>query len=115
MSIEGETNNRPFAFGAGLKLLPGAPAPAYATVRFENPENPSAPFVSKHTFSKPGDEIAISTPSFGRVTNSRNYTFSVDLFSDSARQNKIDYFTQQLRVDIPPILIQAKGLQNKVN
>lgn len=115
---KGETQ-KPFVFRTSVVLLEGAPSPAYATFHFDNPVQPSKPFVVK---SGPPDKnrlgertLEAETPRFERITNNRNFSCSVDLFSDAARTKKIDRLTQEFRVAIAPGLASALGVADKID
>lgn len=106
---------QPFSGGITYKLREGAPIPAYGTVTFENPSDASRPFTKPIVFRKPGEEIAVNTPSFPRITNHRRYWVTLDLYSDSAKTRKIDSIRQENQFSVPPAVLNQLGLGDKVD
>ena len=119
LSMKKGAKVKPFAFAASAVLLEGAPNPSYATFRFDNPSEPAKPFVVKAGPPKRNNRgeplLLAETPGFERVGNNRNYSCSVDLYSDAARTRKIDHLTQEFRIALDPAMARALGVADKLN
>lgn len=106
----------PYSYMAMIKLRPGAPAPSYANVRFENPRNPSQPFVVKDQFNSGGSSIRVSTPQFREAPTEKMNKVTVTLYSDRSRTKKIDEVAQDFVVTVPsPEFLRKKGLGHLVD
>ena len=114
-SMKRDNRSNPFSGGITFKLRDGVSVPAYGTVIFENPSDSTRPFTKNVVFRRPGEEIAVNTPSFPRIANNRRYWVTLDLYSDSAKTRKIDSLRQENQFSVPPAIVYQLGLGDKVD
>jgi hypothetical protein len=118
LGMEKGDSAKPFSFTATVKLRKASQKPTYATFRFDNPEQPSKPFVVK---VGPPEDLAgeatflAETAPFSRVGNHRDYSCSVDLYSDAARTHKIDHADQKFRVAVSPAIAGTLGVADNLD
>ena len=114
-AMKRDNPGKPFSEGITYKLKNGAPIPAYGTVTFENPSDSAQPFTKSIVFRKPGEEIAVNSPPFPRITNNRRYWVALDLYSDAAKTKKIDSLRQENQFSVPAPILSQLGLADKVD
>ncbi len=73
----------------------------YATVEFENPSDPNAPFVAKPKLL-PGEEfLNAESDTFRAIHNPGLYTIRINLYEDAPRKILIGTHEQKVAFDIP--------------
>ncbi len=99
--LKAKSSGSPYRFHIGVVLKENVAVPAFAKAIFENPENPSKPFVVTQRIEHRGKITIIETPTFAKRPENRLMTVTVELYRDASRQQKLDELSQQFFPGLP--------------
>lgn len=84
---------------------------AFATVTFQNPENPKKPFTTQISIEPGQREFIVQSPSFPRIANGKRYTVEVRLYSDEARTKLFGKHKQKVLFFLPEGAAGTLGIE----
>jgi hypothetical protein len=94
-----------------LKLKQTFAKPVYATVEFENPLDPAAPFVAKPKLLAGEELLNADSDTFKAIRNPGVYTVKISLYEDAPRKILIGTHEQKVAFDVPKKVFKEMRLR----
>ena len=82
----------------------------YITIEFENPSNPSSPFIVKKYIPVGVTSFPNESPKFRTIRNNTNYSVVLRLYRDPNYTQLFATHTDQVRFSVPPEIMKIKGI-----
>jgi hypothetical protein len=99
--LKTKSSSKPYNLHVGIILKESVEVPVFAKATFENPENPSKPFIVTQRIESRGKLVVIRTPQFAKRPESRLMGVNVELYRDASQRQKLDQLSQQFLATLP--------------